>query len=710
MSNKTRKRIWPVALMSLAVFGVLAAVIALTAVQPQAAQAHDCDSATMSASDYAGCLRDHRVGGLDGSDSAHNHPPMAKGSIAAATLDAGQMSEEMDVSMYFEDLNEDDTLTYAAASSNMAVATAALGNGSPFGNGSSMLTITAVAAGEATITVTASDGEASATQKIMVTVLAIGPTASDHAPPPEFLVQALDNGARLDWEEPMVGEGASVIGYRIHRDAWNDNAAHPINMSGDTVFNEISTATHYFDLGLAYETVYTYRIQAIVEYEVGPWWDMLTCAEMNMLAGSNDTPGTGFCQDYKDLTADQKTVVGSAYSDQEGMHPPMGSYGRYALGEMSRKRTIETADSGGRLNPLLDPPTEPQDVRTSLLLVSPDCNQKAQITLRWMEPADAGTRFILNANGQYVGPDYRGGNIAGLEEVGEDAEIAMYMVEYRVDGGQWMAGGNVMASDSMTYVDDDVDYTSTYEFRVRAQNDAGLLSDWAMPTPVIVGDEPDEPEMPRNLVVQSKAAGIVELEWIGPEDDADNPQWRTPDDFGYAQDNDDMSEVLRYRIERQGQDGVWRDIPTPGATHPHLYGDRFDDIRTQSYHDTEAPAGAEFNYRVSALFHDCYVSAATQKDNIVVARGADPTNVRASSANGTVTVQWTHGSAWAMQVIVVVNVADDTDYCLQVDTSGTDQEFDCRGRTAGATYAVLVIGLDGQGGYKVANVATHTAR
>ena len=64
MSNKTRKRIWPAALMSLAVFGVLAAVVALATMQPQSAQAHECDSSTMSAADYAACLRDHQVGGI----------------------------------------------------------------------------------------------------------------------------------------------------------------------------------------------------------------------------------------------------------------------------------------------------------------------------------------------------------------------------------------------------------------------------------------------------------------------------------------------------------------------------------------------------------------------------------------------------------------------------------------------------------------------
>ena len=40
MTNKTRKHIWPVALMPLVVAGVLAVVVALSAVPQQTAQAH----------------------------------------------------------------------------------------------------------------------------------------------------------------------------------------------------------------------------------------------------------------------------------------------------------------------------------------------------------------------------------------------------------------------------------------------------------------------------------------------------------------------------------------------------------------------------------------------------------------------------------------------------------------------------------------------
>ena len=78
-----------------------------------------------------------------------------------------------------------------------------------------------------------------------------------------------------------------------------------------------------------------------------------------------------------------------------------------------------------------------------------------------------------------------------------------------------------------------------------------------------------------------------------------------------------------------------------------------------------------------------------------------PTNVAASAADGTITVTWTPGNAAASQVIVVVNVLDDTDYCLEVDFTGTANSYQCAGRAEGETYVVLVIALDGEGGYEL---------
>ena len=72
MANKTRKHIWPVALMSLAVFGVLAAIVALSVAQTGVAQAHPCDEGTIQ--ERAACDTEHENAGLDSTDPNHDRP------------------------------------------------------------------------------------------------------------------------------------------------------------------------------------------------------------------------------------------------------------------------------------------------------------------------------------------------------------------------------------------------------------------------------------------------------------------------------------------------------------------------------------------------------------------------------------------------------------------------------------------------------------
>ena len=72
MNYKARKHIWPVALMSLAVFGVVAFVVALSAMQPQAARADGCD-AIADPIVRAQCDARHRVADLDHRDTDHSH-------------------------------------------------------------------------------------------------------------------------------------------------------------------------------------------------------------------------------------------------------------------------------------------------------------------------------------------------------------------------------------------------------------------------------------------------------------------------------------------------------------------------------------------------------------------------------------------------------------------------------------------------------------
>ncbi len=71
---------------------------------------------------------------------------------------------------------------------------------------------------------------------------------------------------------------------------------------------------------------------------------------------------------------------------------------------------------------------------------------------------------------------------------------------------------------------------------------------------------------------------------------------------------------------------------------------------------------------------------------------------------GTVVLSWTPPAAGASQVAVVVNIADDTDYCLDTLPGLDASTYTCADRTAGATYVALLIVLLPDGGYTLANI------
>ena len=71
---------------------------------------------------------------------------------------------------------------------------------------------------------------------------------------------------------------------------------------------------------------------------------------------------------------------------------------------------------------------------------------------------------------------------------------------------------------------------------------------------------------------------------------------------------------------------------------------------------------------------------------------------------GTIALSWTPPAAGASQVAVVVNVADDTDYCLDTLPGLDASTYTCAGRRAGQTYVALLIVLLPDGGYTLANI------
>ena len=172
MTYKTRKRIWPAALMSLAIVGALAVVVALSVGGPQSASAHDCAEITDPV-EQAKCLTVHA---RDGEDHDQNSAPVTSMPELDPITIVGVMVEDADgnqvnntrtvegVRAYFSD-PEDDELTFTVGSDNTDAATGMLDDD---GN----LVITAHDAGEATITVTATDTAGNTAEStIMVTVL-----------------------------------------------------------------------------------------------------------------------------------------------------------------------------------------------------------------------------------------------------------------------------------------------------------------------------------------------------------------------------------------------------------------------------------------------------------------------------------------------------------------------------------------------------------
>ena len=75
-----------------------------------------------------------------------------------------------------------------------------------------------------------------------------------------------------------------------------------------------------------------------------------------------------------------------------------------------------------------------------------------------------------------------------------------------------------------------------------------------------------------------------------------------------------------------------------------------------------------------------------------------------ADAPGTIALSWTPPAAGTAQVAVVVNAADDTDYCLDTLPGLDASSYTCAGRTAGQTYVALLIVLLPDEGYTLANI------
>ena len=225
-------------------------------------------------------------------------------------------------------------------------------------------------------------------------------------------------------------------------------------------------------MGLAYRTTYSYKVLALVRHSsdseyysaaVAEWWDSLDCRKMNDVVEGHvgDGPAIGpddmtspYCAMYDGLSHDADDPEENARAVVKRTYDAKG----YNKGEWSGMRTLTTADSGGRLEALLDAPSAVRMLDTSAACAN-------TITVTWQEPTDYGTIPAMDENGVYVGPDYIGGRRAGKEEVGEDATGVTYQVQRMVNSGAWASVTPV----GMTYTDSNVEYGKTYKYRVAGE-------------------------------------------------------------------------------------------------------------------------------------------------------------------------------------------------------------------------------------------------
>ena len=237
----------------------------------------------------------------------------------------------------------------------------------------------------------------------------------------------------------------------------------------------------------------------------------------------------------------------------------------------------------------------------------------------------------------------------------------------------------------LAYTADELRPDQRYYFRISAIN-SRYTSD---PTPAesVKTTDPGAPTPPGGLVAQAEGRNAVKLCWYE----------QNVVDSGGAQD--EKLPVLGYKITRQAAGGqVMTVVENTGND------------ETQ-YSDTGLMAGTMYTYQVHSITLGGTSEGATATVSTVTAMVPSmPTGVMATSdAAGMVTVDWMPGADAMSQVVIVVNAADDTDYCLGIVAGDASSHTCPEALTSGATYVVLVIALDDEGGYKLGNIATYTA-
>lgn len=665
MTYKTRKHIWPVALMSLAVFGVLAAVLALSAVQTPAAQAHNCDEAA-NLQAQAECIRDHVALGLPGDQPDPAHP--ANGSNMTALPTAPASAGSLDIQLAYANGMVTVSWDAVTGASEYLVQYRQCTADDCAGDWMSMV----VTGTSHTIPSTSLD--TSMPHQVVVTAQAADDTVLSQSDsqlvcpspaPREFQISALDNGARLSWEDPNDYHNSEVLGYQIERVAYLQDGSNPIlQNTGDAMIYvgvDDAVTQETWDLGLSYGTTYTYRVRAHMRI----------------------------------TNPDGSTVTG---------------YGLW-----SERETVITADSGGRLEPLLAPPSAPTNV-----MANADCDE--QITITWAAPADFGkvpAEFPGCSTCTNLTPPHIGGTNAGIVIQPGTAQIDGYMVERKVGAGEWQ----VVAANTtdMSYTDtSSLMYGYTYQYRVKAMNNARLYGPSGMVSETLM--TPPEAQVPLSPDADLHAddSSKVLFTWDPPPG-----SWRSIGDIGEG--NQSMS--MKYHVERRlegtpNSDWVRLTVDADGNDAPrvHQYLDNeskeeaIRNIQTQGYEDEPEESGS-YKYRVAALLDNCQLSrwAVTAREVVVSLEPGQPTGLEAVAAGQSqINLSWTAPADAGGTPIVgyKIEYAVPGDWASVVDnTNSTDTTYSHTGLMASTTYSYRVSAINGThtGEPSATDMATTTA-
>ncbi len=472
--------------------------------------------------------------------------------------------------------------------------------------------------------------------------------------PKSFIAEALDNGARLSWEAPdNLPDNATVANYQVDRKVYHSDSSNPIlENTGDAtidvgVANSVSQET--WDLGLSYGTTYTYRIRAHVS-----------------------------------LTDDAGET--------------MTEYGKWSEAE-----TIITANSGGRLEPLLAPPTAPRNVTAAA-----SCDE--QIKVEWTAPSDFGkvpANFPGCSTCTNQTPTHTGGSGAGIVILPGTAEITSYTVERRIGNGTWQ----VVATDltGTSYTDQDsLTFGTTYHYRVKAMNNARRYGPWAMASVTLT--TPPSAQVPQSpdADLHAEDPSKVLFTWDPPAG-----PWRNVDDI----DDNNVSKSMRYHVERR-LEGTMDWVRLTDEPQKHHYLDNVSkeeairNIQTQGYEDEPGEAGS-YKYRVAALFDNCQLStwAVTAREVVVSLVPGQPTDLTATAdGHSAITLSWNAPADRGSRITgyKIEYAISDGWKTAEENTGSAEATYSHTGLMAGTTYNYRVAAINEVGSSEASETAMAT--